>query len=98
MTGLAFGQTSGQNPFISFLPLLLIIAVLYFLMILPQQRRQKRHQEMISKLKKGDRVVTSSGILGIITNVKERTFLLRVSEGVDIEIEKSAIGFRLGGE
>lgn len=102
---MAFAQTgSGSAPqpagglgmFGSLLPLILIVVVLYFLMILPQQRRQKKHQQMIASLKKGDRVVFASGILGVITNVKENTFMVKVAEGTEIEVEKGAIAYKLG--
>jgi len=80
----------------SILPLILIIVVLYFLIILPQQRRQKKHQEMIASLKRGDRVVLSSGILGVITNVKDNTFIVKIAENTEIEVEKSAIAYKIG--
>jgi len=86
---------SQSNPLLSFLPLILIFAVFYFLLILPQQRRQKQHQRLLDELKKGDRVVTSSGIYGTIVNVKERTVGLLIADGVKIEIEKVNIAGRL---
>ena len=63
----------------------------YFLLIRPQQKRQKQHQQLMSNLKTGDRVVTNSGIHGLIANVKETTFLLKVADNVKIEIDKSAV-------
>jgi preprotein translocase subunit YajC len=99
MINFAYAQTAqpagGSNPLIGFLPIILIIVILYFLMILPQQRRQKKHNQMLTELKKGDRVVIASGIYGIITNVKERTFMVKVSENTEIEIEKSSIAYKL---
>jgi len=90
-------QTSGGLGLIgSILPLLLIIVVLYFLIILPQQRRQKKHQEMLSSLKRGDRIVFASGILGVITNVKDNTFMVKIAENTEIEIEKGAVAYKLG--
>jgi preprotein translocase subunit YajC len=83
---------------LGFLPIILIFAVLYFLMILPQQRRQKKHQQMLEAVKRGDRVVLSSGIHGIVTNVREHTFLVKVAENTEIETDKSAIGFKIGAE
>ncbi len=89
--------TTGGLGFLgSILPLLLIFVVLYFLIILPQQRRQKKHQEMIASLKKGDRVVFASGILGVITNVKDNTFLVKIAENTEIEVEKGAITYKIG--
>ena len=63
----------------------------YFLLIRPQQKRQKKHQQLMADLKTGDRVVTNSGIHGLIANVKETTFLLKVADNVKIEIDKSAV-------
>jgi preprotein translocase subunit YajC len=99
MINLAYGQSaatsSGGNPLVGFLPIILIIVILYFLMILPQQRRQKKHNQMLSELKKGDRIVLSGGIYGIITNAKERTFMVKVAENTEIEIEKSSIAYKI---
>ncbi|MFZ5643144.1 MAG: preprotein translocase subunit YajC [Bacillota bacterium] len=69
-----------------------LFALLYFLMIRPQQQRQKKHQEMIRGLKVNDKVVTAGGILGTVVKVKEDTLVLRVADGVRIEVLKSAIG------
>jgi preprotein translocase subunit YajC len=88
------GQQQG-NPLISLLPLVLIFVVFYFLLILPQQRRQKKHQKLLEALDKGDRIITSSGIHGTIANVKERTVMVVVSDGVKIEIEKSHISGKM---
>jgi preprotein translocase subunit YajC len=84
-------QQSGGNPLLSFLPLILIFVVFYFLLILPQQRKQKKHQKLIEALSKGDRVVTSSGIHGTIANVKDRTIMVVIADGVKIEMEKGHI-------
>jgi len=73
------------------LPFLFMGVIFYFLLIRPQQKRQKQHQQLLSNLKTGDRVVTSSGIHGLIANVKETTFLLKVADNVKIEVDKSAV-------
>lgn len=73
------------------LPFLFMGVIFYFLLIRPQQKRQKQHQQLMANLKTGDRVVTGSGIHGLITNVKETTFLLKVADNVKIEIDKSAV-------
>jgi preprotein translocase subunit YajC len=112
MFGTAFGQTpsasapaqtppaSGgpMNSILGFLPIILIFGVLYFLMILPQQRRQKKHQQMLAAIKRGDRVVLSAGIHGIVTNVREHTLLVKVAEGTELEVDKSAVGVKVGAE
>jgi preprotein translocase subunit YajC len=73
------------------LPFLFMGVIFYFLLIRPQQKRQKQHQQLMANLKTGDRVVTSSGIHGLIANVKETTFLLKVADNVKIEVDKSAV-------
>ncbi len=91
-----YAQNTPQqvNPLISFLPLILIILVFYFLLVIPQQRRQKKHQEMINSLKRGDKVVTTGGIHGIISDIKETTFILKIDENTKIEIEKNSIAYK----
>lgn len=76
---------------ISLLPFLLIFVIMYYVMIRPQMRRQKEQQKLVSALKTGDRVVTASGIHGMITNVKDSTVLVKVADNVKIEMEKSAV-------
>lgn len=71
---------------------LLLIPVLYFVMIRPQQKRQKQWQEMLSKLKTGDRVTTSGGIRGIILSIKDDSIIIRVApDSLKLEIAKGAI-------
>ena len=107
MFGIALAQTpapaapatgGGMNSILGFLPIILIFAVLYFLMILPQQRRQKKHTQMLEQVKRGDRVVLGSGIHGIVSNVKEQTFLVKVAENTELEVDKSAISYKFGAE
>jgi len=107
MFGTAFAQTpapaapaagGGLNSVLGFLPIILIFAVLYFLMILPQQRRQKKHSRMIEQIKRGDRVVLGSGIHGIVSNVRDQTFLVKVAESTELEVDKSAVSYKFGAE
>ena len=81
----------GPNPIASFVPLILIFIIMYFLLFRPQMRKQKDQQRLVSTLKTGDRVVTASGIHGLISNVKDTTVILKVADNVKIEIEKSAV-------
>lgn len=69
-----------------------LFALLYFLLIRPQQVRQKKHQQMIRNLKVNDQIVTIGGIYGTIVKIKEDTFVVRVADNVRIEILKSAVG------
>ena len=64
---------------------------MYFVLFRPQMRRQKEQRRLISSLKTGDRVVTSAGIHGMITNVKDTTVTVKVADNVKIEMEKSAV-------
>jgi len=81
------------SPIMSFVPIILIFVIFYFLLIRPQQQKQKQHAEMVSKLKKGDHVVTTGGIYGIISTVKDKTVLLKIDENVKIEIQKGCISY-----
>ena len=73
-------------------PFVLVGVIIYFLIIRPQGQRQKQLQSLVSNLKTGDKVVTSSGIHGIIANVKEGgTLSLKIADNVKIEVDKSAI-------
>ncbi len=82
----------GQPPVIfQFLPLIIIAVLFYFLLIRPQQKKQKEHQALVSAVKTGDKVVTNAGIHGIVSNVKETTLLLKVADNVKIEMDKAAV-------
>jgi len=74
-----------------FIPLIIIAVLFYFLLIRPQQKKQKEHQALVASVKTGDKVVTSSGIYGIVANVKETTLLLKVADNVKIEMDKAAV-------
>ena len=80
------------NPIMSFLPLIFMFAIFYFLLIRPQQKKQKVHAEMVKNLKKGDRVVTSGGILGTVQSLQDDYVVLRVgSQDAKIEVLRSSI-------
>jgi preprotein translocase subunit YajC len=88
---MAAPQTS---PMMSFLPLLLIMfAVMYFLIIRPQKTKEKKRLELISNVRKQDRIVTTGGVHGVVTSVKENEVLIRVDDAKDVKlkIDKSAI-------
>lgn len=83
-------QNGGVNPLIGLLPWILIFGIFYFLLILPQRKRQKQLQEMINNLKIGDRVVTSGGLVGTITSMKDDSLMLRTGQ-VNVEIQRSSV-------
>ena len=83
---------SQANPILSFLPLILMFVVFYFLLIRPQQKRQKEHSEMVKNLKKGDRVVTTGGIIGTVHTLQDDYLVLKVGDqDTKIEVLRSAI-------
>jgi len=84
---------AGLSPsIISFLPFLLIIVVFYLLLIRPNQKRQQQWQQMLSKLKTGDKITTNGGIRGTILNIKDDVIQLRIPpDNIRIEVLKSAI-------
>ncbi len=82
------GAAGALGPFI---PMIAIGVIFYFLLIRPQQKKAKELAALIQSAKTGDKIVTSSGIHGMITNVKDRTVILKVDDNVKIELEKSSI-------
>lgn len=70
---------------------LLLFAAMYFFMIAPQRRKQKEHERMLSALETGDEIVTTGGIFGVITNVKEDRFVVRISDNTKIELGKGFV-------
>ena len=82
------------NPMMQFLPLLIIMfAIMYFLIIRPQKQKEKKRKELISNVRKQDKIVTTGGMHGVVTSVKENEVIVRVDDAKDvkIKIDKSAI-------
>ena len=73
------------------MPLIFVFVIFYFLLIRPQQKRQKDHEKLVASIKTGDKIVTSSGIHGIVANVKEKTLLVKVADNVKIEFDRSSV-------
>jgi preprotein translocase subunit YajC len=86
-------QSPQANSIVSFIPLILIFVIFYFLLIRPQRQKEKEHLKMLGNIQKNDEVVTSGGVHGTIAQVKEKTFILRIDDNVKIEIEKSSIAY-----
>ena len=76
---------------LSILPFVFIFVIMYYVMLRPQMRRQKEQAKLVSALKTGDRVVTSSGIHGLISNVKDKTVIVKIADNVKIEMDKTAV-------
>jgi preprotein translocase subunit YajC len=89
--GLTPEACGGEGGFSPMIFMVLIFAVFYFLFIRPSQTQQKKHKEMIESLQKGDKVVTSGGIHGKITQIKDLTVKIKVSDKTEIELEKGMI-------
>ena len=91
------GAGDGGSPITALLPFILIFAVMYFLMIRPQQKKQKEHRKLLGALKKGDKVVTNSGMFGVISSINEEKnmVVLRIAENVKIEFTKSSIAGKI---
>lgn len=81
----------GQNPIISFLPIILIIVVFYFFMIRPQMKKQKDQKKFREDIQKGDKVITIGGIHGKIVEISDRTFIIETEGGNKLKIEKTAV-------
>jgi preprotein translocase subunit YajC len=95
----AFAQTAPaaaaggdmQSTLMSMLPLLLMFAVLYFVMIRPQMKKQKEHRAMIDALAKGDEVVTAGGLLGKVSKIGDAYIGVELATGVDVQLQRSAV-------
>ena len=89
----AYAQAAGGGSALaSFIPLILIFAIMYFLLIRPQQKKVKEHQNMVAALRRGDQVVTQGGIIGKVTKVKEDNELeLEIATGVKVRVVRTTI-------
>jgi preprotein translocase subunit YajC len=85
------GATGAGGMFGALIPLMLIFVIFYFLLILPQRRKQKQHREMVKNLKKGDKVVTMGGIFGTVTRVKPEYLEVELAEKVKVRVQRGSI-------
>jgi preprotein translocase subunit YajC len=98
----AAAQASGQAPAAGgslmgmLLPFILVFVIFYLLIIMPQRKKQKKHQEMVENLKPGDRIISTAGIFGTIMGVQKDRIELKIAANVKIDITKSAVGVILG--
>jgi preprotein translocase subunit YajC len=87
-----FAQTPpATNPLFSMLPLFLLVGGMYFLMIAPQRKKQKALEKMLAALVSGDEVITTGGLYGVITNVKDDRYVIRIGDNTKIEVAKGFI-------
>ena len=83
----------------SFMPIILIIPIFWFLILRPEQVKRKKHQTMLDNLSKGDQVVTNGGLHGKVVGVDKDIVILTIAEGVKVEVTRSAVAFlKKGGE
>ena len=81
----------GVNPLIQMVPILLVFAIFYFIILLPSKKKQKKLEEFLDSLKVGDRVVTSGGIYGSVTKVNDKSVQLQIANNVRVEVARSAV-------
>lgn len=96
----AFAQTAAEasgpmDSFMSFAPVILMCAVVYFMMIRPQQKKAKEHKALLEALSKGDEVMTMSGIAGRVAKVSEGFVTIEIAEKVEVQMQKQAISLVL---
>ncbi len=92
------GPSSTSGTILSLIPFVLIFVIFYFLVILPQQKRTKQQKALLEALKKGDKVVTASGIWGTLTNLGKETVTLQISDSTKIRIQRDQIARLRGGD
>jgi preprotein translocase subunit YajC len=98
VVAMAAPADSNISPWVQFLPFALALAIVYFVLLLPMKRRQKKVQSFLESLKVGDRVITTGGIYGTIVKMADRSVKLQVADKVNIEISKAAIAGLQGQE
>lgn len=89
--GTSPGGNGGSSQILSFLPIILIFVIFYFLLIRPQQKQKKEHQNLLSNLKEGDNVLTSGGIYGRITGIKDDRITVEISDKVRVKVNRGHI-------
>jgi len=85
-------QATAPDPKLQFIPFIIVALIMYFLLIRPTQKKQKKHKQMLTQLKRGDEVWTTGGIYGIVELVEDHTINLKISENTVIKILKAQIG------
>ncbi len=84
-------QAPQQNLLVTMMPLVFIFVIFYFLLIRPQQKKQKEHEKLVQGVKTGDQVVTNAGIHGTVSNVKDKTVIIKIADNVKVEFDRAAI-------
>ena len=92
------GSQGGNSPFFGFGMMIFLIILMYVVMFLPQRRKDKERRAMLAAVKSGDRVLFGSGIIGIVTNVKEKTLVIKIADKVKVEVLRGAVSQVLTGD
>lgn len=85
------GQPAQPSMLWQMMPMILLFGAMYFLLIAPQRKKQKQHEQMLKSLETGDEIMTNGGIFGVITNVKDDRFVVRIADNTKIEIAKGFV-------
>jgi preprotein translocase subunit YajC len=88
----------GGGGIMGILPIVAMVAIFYFLIIRPQQKQQKKLKQMRDALSRGDKIVTSGGIHGVVTNIKGSVLTVRIADGVKVDVEKESVTVKQGEE
>lgn len=86
---------AGSGGLQQFLPIILLFVGMWFLIIAPQRKRQKAHDKMLKELKTGDEIVTSGGVYGTITNIKDQVLVVKIADNVKIELDRVSVGRKI---
>ncbi|MFH1349772.1 MAG: preprotein translocase subunit YajC [Pseudomonadota bacterium] len=90
-TGGGSGAQGQGGGFATFVPLILMFAIFYFLLIRPQQKKAKQHKELLSSLKKGDKIVSSGGLHGVITGITDEAVTMEIAPKVRVKVSRGSI-------
>ena len=91
LVAMAAPTQGGPSPWVQLLPFVLVLAIFYFIILLPMKRRQQKVAAFLAALKVGDRVVTSGGIFGTITRLNDQSLQLQIADKVRIEVSRAAV-------
>ena len=97
-TIVTFAEGAGAPALLQFVPIILVFAIFYFLLIAPMRKRQKALQSLVESLKKGDRVVTNGGLYGTVAAVEDKVVHLKLADNVKVRVAKSAVAGLEGQE
>ena len=87
----AQGAASAPNTLLQFLPLVFLLVLFYFMLIRPQMKRTREHRDMLGKLAKGDEIITSGGLCGVVREIGENFITVEIAEGTPVKMQKSAV-------